>query len=415
MNFPLPLALLGAAGEVTLANGNFTRLFDLSQLTPARLGPVLEAPGEKDKLLALVGSDGHEIAVRARSAHAHNGLLLVIDEVPAISFSREIAQLNHRILELEKLSATDRLTGAWNRGHLDRVIESELSRSLRWRQALSLVMLDIDHFKHINDHFGHQAGDAVLRELVAVIGEGVRSGDTLFRWGGEEFVVLAAATGYRQAEVMAEALRNRVEQHSFGTVGRVTISLGVAEHNGTESAEAWFGRVDAALYAAKNSGRNRVVVDRCGSSDAWAMKERSGVLHLVWNEANECGEPVIDGEHRDLFALVNSLIDAAFARDTAPEAFQAALDALMRHIVQHFADEEAVLEKHRYAHLEAHKRAHASLVARARVLRQEAMKDGASAGSLIEFLAKDVVARHLLTADRDFFPLFASHRDAGGP
>jgi diguanylate cyclase (GGDEF)-like protein/hemerythrin-like metal-binding protein len=267
-------------------------------------------------------------------------------------------------------------------------------------------MFDIDHFKRVNDEFGHPAGDAVLCELVALISQSIRTGDTLFRWGGEEFVVLAAATGYRQAEVMAEALRGRVEQHAFEIISGLTISIGVAEHNGNESADSWFARVDAALYSAKESGRNRVVVDRRGSSDAWAVADRASVLHLVWNEGYECGEATIDAEHRELFVLANALVDASFAKDTAPEPFQQALDRLLAHIERHFADEEALLERHRYTQLDAHKRAHAGLVARARQLRADAIAGQATQGNLIEFLANDVVARHMLSADRDFFSLF---------
>lgn len=408
MAFPLPLALLGLDGEVRVANENFLRLFDLAQLSPVRLRPVLDHPGEKGRLLALVGREGRDIEVRARSSYAHNGLLLVVDEVPAIAVNLEIEQLNHRILELEKLSATDRLTGAWNRRHLDRVVESELARSLRLKQPLSLVLLDIDHFKRVNDEYGHQAGDAVLCELVGIIGESIRTGDTLFRWGGEEFVVLAAATSYRQAHTMAEGLRSRVEQHPFGIVGKVTVSLGVAEHNGSESAPAWFARVDAALYSAKHAGRNCVSVDRRGSSDAWVAADRGSVLHLAWSDAYECGEPTIDGEHRELFVLANALIDASFEKDAAPEPFHAALDRLLGHIERHFADEEALLERHGYAQLDMHKRAHAGLLARACELRADALAGSVAPGALIEFLANDVVARHLLSADREFFPLFAT-------
>src|ERR1019366_8731192 len=123
-----------------------------------------------------------------------------------------------------------------------------------------------------HDTYGHQAGDCVLRELVQVIGTTIRSIDAVFRWGGEEFVVLASLTGYRDSATLAEKLRAKVEQHRFASVGPVTISLGVAEHIAGETAEIWFHRVDEALYRAKDDGRNRVCVDERGSSDIWAAE-----------------------------------------------------------------------------------------------------------------------------------------------
>ena len=209
------------------------------------------------------------------------------------------------------------------------MVASELDRSIRSRQPVSLILLDIDHFKRFNDTYGHQAGDAVLCELVQVIGTAMRSVDTLFRWGGEEFVVLASSTGYRGGATLAEKVRSKVEQHRFAIVGGVTISLGVAEHVATESAEIWFRRVDEALYRAKNGGRNRVCVDQRGSSDLWAAKSGPSVIRLVWQEPYECGEPTIDREHRELFELANVLLDASFKSKSSPEAFSAALEKLL--------------------------------------------------------------------------------------
>jgi diguanylate cyclase (GGDEF)-like protein/hemerythrin-like metal-binding protein len=332
--------------------------------------------------------------------------MLILDGGVDTELRRKLNELHVQIIQLERLSSIDALTGAWNRAHFDRVVASELERSIRFKQPVSLIFLDIDHFKQVNDTYGHQAGDSVLYELVQVIGAAVRSSDVLFRWGGEEFVVLAPSTGYRARAVLAERMRSDVEQHRFAGVGKVMISLGVAEHIATETTEIWFRRVDEALYRAKDSGRNRVSVDQRGSSDMWAAESGLSVVHLVWQEGYECGEPTIDGQHRKLFELGNALFDASFKSESSPEVFSAALDKLLAHIARHFADEEAILAQHGYKGLEAHRLIHAALIARAGKLKAAVAAGKTTLGDLVEFLANTVVAHHLFKEDRKYFPLF---------
>lgn len=317
-----------------------------------------------------------------------------------------LAWHRRQLAELERQVASDCLTGLWNRAHFDRLLEAELDRSRRYRQPVSLILFDIDHFKGVNDAHGHQAGDTVLRELALTAQSALRAPDMLFRWGGEEFAILAPSTGHRGAHRLAEALRLRVADASFPAVGRLTISVGVAEHLDAESSNAWFRRADAMLYAAKQDGRNHVRTDARGNSDAWAEAQGPAALHLVWQESYECGEPDIDAEHRKLFGLANALIDAALtAADRDGDAARA-FDRLLEHVATHFAHEEALLAQHGFAHLDAHRRTHAGLLGRAQALRQEWQNGAAGLGAIVEFLAGEVVARHLFKADREFFPLF---------
>jgi diguanylate cyclase (GGDEF)-like protein/hemerythrin-like metal-binding protein len=404
--FPLPLALLSREGEVRFLNDRFTETLDPACLDAAELRRVICHPGDVWQRVRVARRDGGALDAQAQAIGIQDSILLVVDESLGSVAGGELDQLRERIVELERLSSTDRLTGAWNRAHLDRVIEAELSRSIRSRQPVSLVLLDIDHFKRINDTFGHQTGDTVLCELVRVIKAHIRAADFLFRWGGEEFVVLAAATGYRGATALAEALRSKVEQHSFAAVGSVTISVGVAEHMATENAEAWFGRVDATLYAAKNEGRNCVRVDEQGNSDLWAAEKGAAVIKLTWQEAYECGEPTIDREHQELFELGNALIAASIERTASIGSIKPPLDDLLAHVAQHFADEEALLALHGYERLASHKQAHRRLLARAGELQAAAEAGKATLGDIVNFLANDVVTRHIFSVDRDFFPLF---------
>lgn len=411
MQFPLPLAILGHDGQVKRANHCFDRTFDKECLSPKNLQAILREVDEHIcKPLSLeCGQCVEEVFIRA--VNLGDDIILVLEKSAGNSYDGELAGLHQRVLELEKISVTDRLTGAWNRHHFDRIIPVELARSLRYRQPLSLIFFDIDHFKQINDTFGHAAGDTVLGGLVKLTNANIRASDMLFRWGGEEFMILASSTHYRAGESLAEGLRSKVAGHDIDGVGRITISLGVAEYRSEEGQEHWFKRADQALYAAKNSGRNRVVVDTQGNSDLWSNGSgNSPILHLNWHDSYDCGQPVIDAEHRKLFDLANVLMNTAFTRGEKPQEFHQALESLLAHVVRHFADEEAILAEHHYADLAAHARAHKRLVGRALELRDSALAGGLSVGELVDFLADEVVARHMLKTDRGFYPLFDNHK-----
>jgi diguanylate cyclase (GGDEF)-like protein/hemerythrin-like metal-binding protein len=408
LRFPLPLALLDATGDIALLNDHFVQRFAPFVLDPDQLKSILAEPRKSWHPLRLSSRDGQQFEVTAQAVEIQNSILLVFVERQGQGATDELEHLHRRISELERMNSTDRLTGAWNRAHLERVIESELSRSSRSKQPVSLILIDIDHFKSVNDKFGHQVGDSVLCALVELIGAHIRTVDTLFRWGGEEFVVLTSATGYRSAAVLAEALRSKVEAHSFATVGSLTISLGVAEHIATESSEAWFGRVDDALYAAKHGGRNRVNIDRQGSSDLWAAEKGLAALSLNWLEAYECGEPTIDAEHRELFDLGNDLIFAAITAQGNLDSVKSALDKLLEYVIKHFADEEALLLQHGFAATETHAQGHARLITRAHELISAAEAGHTQLGEIVDFLVSDVIARHIFAGDRDFFHLFKS-------
>ena len=176
------------------------------------------------------------------------------------AFFRDVTEQRRLKAELERLATHDRLTGIFNRTKLYELLETARAEQQRFGTAFSLIMLDIDHFKRINDTLGHVSGDEALQELVGRINGVLRATDAFGRWGGEEFLVLASHTGLEGARQLAERIREVVGSQPFSQVGVVTVSLGVAEAKPDEPPESLEERLDQALYRAKRYGRNRAEV-----------------------------------------------------------------------------------------------------------------------------------------------------------
>ncbi|MBD3810257.1 MAG: GGDEF domain-containing protein, partial [Sulfuricurvum sp.] len=158
---------------------------------------------------------------------------------------------------LVKNANTDRLTQIANRAYLILQLDYMLKASRRNNHPLSLIFMDIDDFKLINDTYGHRMGDSVLVELSTLVSQRIRESDIFGRWGGEEFVIILPNTGLNEAIMLAEKLRMMIESHRFDN-GRVTCSFGVAQMIDDDTEETLIHRADMMLYVAKEDGRNRV-------------------------------------------------------------------------------------------------------------------------------------------------------------
>lgn len=169
-------------------------------------------------------------------------------------------QLNVKIEEVHRLSITDPLTGIYNRLHFNKVFDSEQQRSLRIKDKNALILFDIDHFKAVNDTYGHVNGDMVLKEIATVVKETIRTIDIFARWGGEEFIVLALNLEIEAATQLAERLRVAIEAYNFGVVGHLTCSFGVSIIKQEDTVTAATETVDKALYEAKETGRNKICI-----------------------------------------------------------------------------------------------------------------------------------------------------------
>jgi len=165
------------------------------------------------------------------------------------------------IEELHRLSVTDPLTGLYNRRRMNEVMVEYINNAKRYQDSFSLILFDIDDFKHINDHYGHNTGDQVLIKIAEITKDTLRKTDYVGRWGGEEFLILLPKSVNEDAAQIAEKLRREIQNIIFPEAFNVTCSFGLAEYNDQLELDAIVNKADKALYHAKNSGKNCVCSD----------------------------------------------------------------------------------------------------------------------------------------------------------
>lgn len=352
--------------------------------------PVVGPDEELQSIVSIV----HEVAPPSASP----AMQQTLDRL-----QRSNQELRRTVVELEQVAGTDKLTGAWNRRRLEECVRSEMDRLNRYEQPLSLLIIDIDHFKSINDQHGHAVGDQVLQALTSLLQNRLRGTDALARWGGEEFIVLCPNTDRSTAAVLAERLRHQIERASFPVIGQLTVSIGAAECHASDTWEEWFQRADEALYRAKAGGRNQAQLapDAIGpaSTQDYVVAD---FVQLVWHPAYECGNELVDRGHRQLFADANELLAAILSGGTADEV-GVIVSQLIADVLQHFADEEQVIVAAGFPGAMAHAVLHQELARQAQLLAANYSSGRQGVGDVFQFLAYDVVTRHMLGADRQFF------------
>jgi diguanylate cyclase (GGDEF)-like protein len=219
-----------------------------------------EAGVDGDKALlaqALITPNGEAIIVRRFREEFAERVRILQKARENLLEKREL----QRDLELYKnISRYDRLTSLYNQANFMEILEAESTNARNTGSSLSLLIMDIDNFKLVNDTYGHLVGDSVLTSLGKILSSHLRSGDIAARYGGEEFAVLAKNTSQDQVFRMAENLRKRIENHDFPTVKRVTVSIGCTVYLPSEDLKEFFQRADFALYDAKRSNKNNVKV-----------------------------------------------------------------------------------------------------------------------------------------------------------
>jgi diguanylate cyclase (GGDEF)-like protein len=265
-------AFLGLSGELPIGESAQELLADWPQMLE-----YCDSPAEMQGELVMLGRHLDVRAVPLRlSGRRHHGRLLVLRDLSTYRAAEEAlrdanARLHAHVAEIEALQVKlqdqairDSLTGLFNRRYLEETLQRELARASRSGRPLGIVMIDIDHFKNLNDTYGHRAGDAALQALGNLLAANTRGGDVTCRYGGEEFVLALPGATLEVAHGRAEHLRQAVEalriDHA-GSILSMTISAGIAAYpvHG-ERVDQVLDSADKALYEAKNGGRNRCVV-----------------------------------------------------------------------------------------------------------------------------------------------------------
>lgn len=246
------LSMEAEMGCIRLDNGS---LFPAADGDGKRL-----SSGVKGVAFPLLVSEELEgvLVLRAQSGLSRSRLSVVSRVAPSIAGALARQRL---VGELTRKALFDQLTGLCNRAHIEESLRMEINRCSRYAHPLTILLFDIDHFKSINDTYGHDVGDLVLKEVSRRAQNKLRSVDLIGRWGGEEFLVILAETEKENALIVAEGVRKIIESGDYGLDRPVTVSIGVARFHEHDLPDTLVKRADLALYEAKHGGRNRVVLE----------------------------------------------------------------------------------------------------------------------------------------------------------
>ncbi|WP_020677878.1 GGDEF domain-containing response regulator [Geopsychrobacter electrodiphilus] len=257
---PNPVIELDSAGGLSYLNPAAEQVFpDLSAQGVSH--PLLS--GSAARIDALRQGNRQEEAIQevAIGDATYELRVSFVSEVNLIRiYVTEISQRKRDEREIHLYATTDALTGITNRREFNAILERKVAGVKRYGTPLALAMFDLDHFKLVNDNFGHDVGDDVLRTVSGLVQQNLRATDILARWGGEEFMVLMPHTAGPGAENTAEKLRLAIAEHHFDKVDRLTASFGVTNFEVSDDLASLLKRVDDALYQAKKQGRNRVEI-----------------------------------------------------------------------------------------------------------------------------------------------------------
>jgi len=272
--FDAETLLFSYANTAALEHMGYTKE-ELKQLTPIDIKPHYTKEQFCETIAPLLSNEEHHLIFETTHTIKDGStydveirlqLTTIENRKQFIVFAHDISERKHYIQQLKeneaklkKLATMDSLTEIYNRYKMNLEIDIQFLRSERFDEKFSILMLDIDNFKTINDTFGHDVGDTVLKELSSIISKEIREIDYFGRWGGEEFLLILPHQKEDESVLVAQKLRESIENAIFKTIKSITISIGVSEYKQEDTKETLLKRVDNALYKAKEDGRNKVV------------------------------------------------------------------------------------------------------------------------------------------------------------
>ena len=329
----------------------------------------------------------------------------------ACGVATDITERSKAAARMSRFAFHDQLTQLPNRRLFNDRLRIAVAQARRTVGCMAVLMIYLDRFKPVNDTFGHGVGDQLLKLVARRMQQCLRESDTLARIGGDEFVViLPQVEEEAAASSVAEKIRVVLET-PFDLPGgycvSIACSIGIAlfpEHG--HDAKTLVQAADQAMYDAKEAGRNCL---RMASGASGEIRERTLPLEppdirFVWQYAYRCGDALLDEQHQQLFDRVNNLIHEIMAGDGEVARLLPELDSLIDEIAAHFSYEESVLHRYHYPHVEAHASKHQALLKQALTLRNQTASGELLPGELLAYVARDMVADHLLYEDRKFFP-----------
>lgn len=375
------------SNELTIGNGIQWLSLEVGQT----ILDVLDGKIENGVELELIDSDGYRKTVMLYAREEK----YLSDEVRLITLNDITIQKKAEVA-MKKLALKDELTGLYNRHYLEMIIRNEIEYSEKYDKALSIILIDLDHFKQANDRWGHPVGDSVLKLIAHVIKNQVRSKDYVIRLGGEEFIILMPEVKLSKAKMKAENIRRAIEESVHPVAGITTASIGVAEKQKGESYRRLYKRVDRAMYEAKSWGRNYVVTS--------VEDDHKDLLQsLEWREEWNSGHSMLDKQHKELFRMANCASDivpiAMENKDTVLEH----IDGILSRIKDHFEHEERILEDIQYADINMHIDEHKILLKRALKLREAYENDLITQNNLFVYIFDEVIVNHMLREDIKFY------------
>lgn len=311
---------------------------------------------------------------------------------------QELKKNNERLFEL---ATRDTLTNIYNRTYFMDAYKRKMAEALRTKESFSLLLLDIDHFKNINDEYGHLKGDYVLKETAALLSQNLRKSDVLCRWGGEEFLVLLNSADINKAAIVAQNMRTLVEQNKLQGVRSITASFGVIEYSLAVDAEKNFTLLDNSLYLAKSVGRNKII---CNGNLQLFGKEP--ITQIEWSPFFKSGNAVIDNDHKVLIDFANELIKRYSSSGHSLNK------VFLKHVIlainAHFKREENIMKAVGYEKYEEYRALHREIIVMA-IKEKDAVNSTESTEksmqAAIEYIVGNAIIGHIIKADFDFFPL----------